>query len=65
MHFFRKWVKYEISTSDFLDACGSAAAGNAPVCDGEEEEYAWLAELESPSDLYMRQGVYAGPAIQL
>lgn len=50
--------------SDFLDACGSAAAGNAPVCDGEEEEYAWLAELESPSDLYMRQGVYAGPTIQ-
>ncbi|TKY73256.1 Plant cysteine oxidase 3 [Spatholobus suberectus] len=41
------------------------SAGNAPICDGEEEEYAWLAELESPSDLYMRQGVYAGPGIQL
>jgi len=43
---------------------GSAVAGNAPIRDGEEEEYVWLAELESPSDLYMRQGVYAGPAIQ-
>nr|KYP65210.1 2-aminoethanethiol dioxygenase [Cajanus cajan] len=41
------------------------SAGSAPICDGEEEEYAWLAELESPSDLYMRQGVYAGPAIQI
>ncbi|KAG5019988.1 hypothetical protein AAZX31_06G197500 [Glycine max] len=40
------------------------SAGNAPIRDGEEEEYVWLAELESPSDLYMRQGVYAGPAIQ-
>ncbi|KAL5159011.1 Plant cysteine oxidase 3 [Glycine soja] len=41
------------------------SVANAPICDGEEEEYAWLTELESPSDLYMRQGVYAGPAIQL
>ncbi|KAG5035279.1 hypothetical protein JHK87_010189 [Glycine soja] len=41
------------------------SVANAPICDGEEEEYAWLTELESPSDLYMHQGVYAGPAIQL
>ncbi|XP_027368889.1 plant cysteine oxidase 3 isoform X3 [Abrus precatorius] len=39
------------------------SAGNTPLCDGGEEEYAWLAEIESPSDLYMRLGVYAGPAI--
>ncbi|WVZ21267.1 hypothetical protein V8G54_008589 [Vigna mungo] len=61
---YSAFIKYEISRSDFLDACGSAAAGNAPVYDGEEEEYAWLAELESPRDLYMRLGVYAGPTIQ-
>ncbi|XP_076902330.1 plant cysteine oxidase 3-like [Bidens hawaiensis] len=32
--------------------------------DGNEEEYAWLEEIETPDDLYMRQGVYAGPPIQ-
>lgn len=52
--------------SDFLDALAlPAAAGNGPICDGEEDEYAWLAEVETPSDLYMHSGVYAGPAIQL
>ncbi|XP_028772645.1 plant cysteine oxidase 3-like isoform X1 [Neltuma alba] len=41
------------------------ATGNgSKVCDGKEEEYAWLAEIETPSDLSMRQGVYSGPAIQ-
>lgn len=34
------------------------------VADGEEEEYAWLAEIETPQDLYMRQGTYAGPKIE-
>ncbi|KAJ1428132.1 RmlC-like cupin domain superfamily [Sesbania bispinosa] len=41
------------------------SAGNGPTCDGEEDEYAWLEEIDTPNDLYMRQGVYAGPAIQL
>ncbi|OIV97179.1 hypothetical protein TanjilG_28930 [Lupinus angustifolius] len=35
------------------------------ICDDEAEEYAWLAEIETPDDLYMRQGKYAGPVIQL
>lgn len=43
-----------------------SAIGNGPkICDGKEEEYAWLAEIETPSDLCMRQGVYSGPAIQM
>ena len=43
-----------------------AAAGNKPgICDGKEEEYAWLAEIGTPADLYMREGEYAGPAIQI
>ncbi|KAF3437944.1 hypothetical protein FNV43_RR20700 [Rhamnella rubrinervis] len=29
------------------------------------KEYAWLAEIETPDDLYMRQGRYAGPAIEI
>lgn len=29
------------------------------------EEYAWLAEVETPEDLYMCSGRYAGPAIQI
>ncbi|KAK1407400.1 hypothetical protein QVD17_39016 [Tagetes erecta] len=33
--------------------------------DGKEDEYAWLEEIETPDDLYMRQGRYAGPPIQI
>ncbi|KAG7023261.1 Plant cysteine oxidase 3, partial [Cucurbita argyrosperma subsp. argyrosperma] len=33
--------------------------------DEEVEDYAWLAKIETPDDLYMRPGVYAGPAIQI
>ncbi|KAL3655289.1 hypothetical protein CASFOL_001075 [Castilleja foliolosa] len=31
---------------------------------GNEEEYAWIAEVDTPDDLYMRSGTYSGPAIQ-
>lgn len=31
----------------------------------KEDEYAWLAEVETPENLYMRQGRYMGPAILL
>ncbi|XP_010261985.1 PREDICTED: plant cysteine oxidase 3 [Nelumbo nucifera] len=34
------------------------------ISDGKEEEYAWLEEMDTPNDLYMRQGEYKGPAIQ-
>ncbi|KAL8111159.1 plant cysteine oxidase 3 [Apium graveolens] len=36
---------------------------NDEVGDSKEEEYAWLAEIETPADLYMRSGRYTGPAI--
>lgn len=40
------------------------ATGNIPeTCHGKVEDYAWLAETETPEDLYMRPGVYTGPAI--
>ncbi|XP_050236453.1 plant cysteine oxidase 3 [Mercurialis annua] len=35
------------------------------IGDGKEEEYAWLAEIDTPESLYMRPGVYAGPAINI
>ncbi|KAM0019018.1 putative cysteamine dioxygenase [Helianthus debilis subsp. tardiflorus] len=38
--------------------------GDEPI-DGKEDEYAWLEEIETPDDLYMRQGMYAGPPIQI
>nr|XP_025623889.1 plant cysteine oxidase 3 isoform X3 [Arachis hypogaea] len=39
---------------------------NGPkICDNEEEEYAWLVEIGTPADLYMRSREYTGPAIQL
>ncbi|PIN10790.1 cysteamine dioxygenase [Handroanthus impetiginosus] len=31
---------------------------------GKDEDYAWLAEIGIPDDLYMRPGTYTGPAIQ-
>uniref|UniRef100_A0A5B7A3G2 cysteine dioxygenase n=1 Tax=Davidia involucrata TaxID=16924 RepID=A0A5B7A3G2_DAVIN len=35
------------------------------ICNGGEEDYAWLAEMDTPDDLYMCQGRYKGPAIQI
>ncbi|KAA8541135.1 hypothetical protein F0562_025119 [Nyssa sinensis] len=35
------------------------------ISDGREEDYAWLAEIDTPVDLYMCQGRYKGPAIQI
>ncbi|KAJ9677141.1 hypothetical protein PVL29_022239 [Vitis rotundifolia] len=43
----------------------SFSTGNEAEISGKEEDYAWLAEIETPDDLYMRQGVYTGPAIQV
>ncbi|OVA18957.1 Cysteamine dioxygenase [Macleaya cordata] len=37
----------------------------AGICDGKEEDYAWLKEIETPDDLYMRPGRYTGPPIQV
>ncbi|XP_038687210.1 plant cysteine oxidase 3 isoform X2 [Tripterygium wilfordii] len=34
----------------------------AAIGEGEEEDYAWLVEIETP-DLYMRQGTYIGPRV--
>ncbi|KAI3885210.1 hypothetical protein MKW98_002602 [Papaver atlanticum] len=34
------------------------------ICEGKEEEYAWLKEIDTPNDLYMRPGRYTGPRIQ-
>ncbi|TYK28379.1 plant cysteine oxidase 3 isoform X2 [Cucumis melo var. makuwa] len=33
--------------------------------DEEVEDHAWLAKIETPDDLYMRPGMYVGPAIQI
>ena len=44
----------------------NAAAGNrAFIRNGKEEDYAWLAEIETPDDLNICDGKYAGPAIEL
>ncbi|PIA63387.1 hypothetical protein AQUCO_00201018v1 [Aquilegia coerulea] len=44
----------------------SSIKGNASVnLDGKEEEFAWLKEIDTPEDLYMRPGIYTGPAVQV
>ncbi|CAI0400563.1 unnamed protein product [Linum tenue] len=40
------------------------SASGVEVKDGGTEEYAWLSEIETPEDLYMRPGQYTGPAIR-
>ncbi|XP_065860656.1 plant cysteine oxidase 3 [Euphorbia lathyris] len=35
------------------------------VVDGKNEEYAWLAEIETPDNLYMRPGLYRGPRLHV
>ncbi|EXC25141.1 putative 2-aminoethanethiol dioxygenase [Morus notabilis] len=42
----------------------AAFANRAEIRDGNEEDYAWLAEIETPHNLYMRPGKYVGPTIQ-
>lgn len=44
--------------------CNAAAGNGSFVRNGKEEDYAWLEQIETPDDLYMHQGKYAGPAIQ-
>uniref|UniRef100_A0A6N2LGV7 cysteine dioxygenase n=1 Tax=Salix viminalis TaxID=40686 RepID=A0A6N2LGV7_SALVM len=40
--------------------------GNGAEIDDEKiDEHAWLAEIDTPDDLYMRQGDYTGPAVQV
>lgn len=51
--------------TEFLTSNFTAASGNEAEISGKEEEYAWLAEIATPDDLYMRQGVYTGPPIQV
>ncbi|KAM3751150.1 hypothetical protein ACB098_04G086900 [Castanea mollissima] len=42
------------------------SAGNrAFIRNGKEEDYAWLAAIETPDDLNICDGKYAGPAIEL
>lgn len=41
-----------------------AAHGDEIVDNGKEQEYAWLAVVDTPEDLYMRPGKYMGPDIQ-
>ncbi|XP_034894260.1 plant cysteine oxidase 3 isoform X5 [Populus alba] len=42
-----------------------AARGNGAEIDDEKiDDLAWLAEIDTPDDLYMRQGAYTGPAVQ-
>ncbi|KAJ6868652.1 plant cysteine oxidase 3-like isoform X1 [Populus alba x Populus x berolinensis] len=39
--------------------------GNGAEIDDEKiDDLAWLAEIDTPDDLYMRQGAYTGPAVQ-
>ncbi|CAK7323167.1 unnamed protein product [Dovyalis caffra] len=37
----------------------------AEIGDEKVDDYAWLAEIETPDDLYMRQGAYTGPHVQI
>ncbi|KAJ6868661.1 plant cysteine oxidase 3-like isoform X3 [Populus alba x Populus x berolinensis] len=40
--------------------------GNGAEIDDEKiDDLAWLAEIDTPDDLYMRQGAYTGPAVQV
>ncbi|MBA0768908.1 hypothetical protein Gotri_017682 [Gossypium trilobum] len=49
----------------YVDYPYSAFGNGAQISNGKEEEYAWLAEIETPDDLYMRSGVYVGPSIRV
>ncbi|CAI0400560.1 unnamed protein product [Linum tenue] len=48
----------------YHDYPDSKLSSGVEVKDGGTEEYAWLSEIETPEDLYMRPGQYTGPAIR-
>ncbi|KAJ0105670.1 hypothetical protein Patl1_19012 [Pistacia atlantica] len=48
----------------YVDYPYSTFENGAEIIDGKEDN-AWLAEIDTPDDLYMRPGVYAGPSIQV
>ncbi|XP_071702806.1 plant cysteine oxidase 3 [Rutidosis leptorrhynchoides] len=43
----------------------SSFRSGGETIDGKEDEYVWLEEIETPDDLYMRPGMYAGPPIRI
>ncbi|TYJ25668.1 hypothetical protein E1A91_A07G065200v1 [Gossypium mustelinum] len=49
----------------YIDYPFSTSGNGAQISNGKEEDYAWLAEMETPDDLYMQPGVYVGPPIQV
>lgn len=49
----------------YLDYAYSSFGTGGEISNGKEEDYAWLAEVETPSDLSMCSGRYTGPAIQI
>ncbi|KAJ8752356.1 hypothetical protein K2173_003992 [Erythroxylum novogranatense] len=54
----RKCTYYHDYPYSILATGNEARLGNSKV-----EDYAWLAELGVPDNLYMREGVYSGPVI--
>lgn len=46
-------------------AYSAATRNGTEIRDGKEDDYAWLAEMGTPDNLYMRQGVYTGPAVNV
>ncbi|KAK8687659.1 hypothetical protein V6N13_086461 [Hibiscus sabdariffa] len=49
----------------YVDYPYSTFGNGTQISSGKEEEYAWLAEIETPDDLYMQSGVYVGPSIRV
>ncbi|PSR89166.1 Plant cysteine oxidase [Actinidia chinensis var. chinensis] len=50
---------HDIPYSSFATGSGDE------LTDGNEEDYAWLAQIDTPDDLYMRPGRYEGPTIRV
>ncbi|KAI8543035.1 hypothetical protein RHMOL_Rhmol08G0187600 [Rhododendron molle] len=44
---------------------GDSTGKGDELNDGNEEDYAWLAQIGTPDDLYMRSGEYQGPVIKV
>ncbi|KAL5815668.1 hypothetical protein ACOSQ4_026309 [Xanthoceras sorbifolium] len=47
----------------YIDYPYSTFGSKAEITD-EKKDYAWLAEINTPDYLYMRSGIYAGPAVE-
>lgn len=67
IYIFRKYTIIFLGklVTKIFGSSNTATGNEAEKIIGNEDDYAWLLEIDTPDYLYMRQGVYIGPVIRI